>query len=203
MKIWGILAVVGGLCLSSAANAQATVLVSPKRGYAWWVSNFDFLPAHKQDGGVSIADIDRWINANRGMKLESKTCYMSFVKEREVVSFDRPTLDDIRAKFDEYPNGFDQSFEPVEGERFRVRVGVFEQCPDAGSTTTPLRYMAVVVTDQSNKVRNFDALEWNFVRLHKGDDGKMFALGCYECGEVTELLWDRGNDRFYYQWVGH
>ncbi len=63
--------------------------------------------------------------------------------------------------------------------------------------------MAIVVTDQNGEIKNFDALEWNFIRLFKRPDGKINALGCFYCGDVQELLWDKFNDRFYFNWIGH
>ena len=63
--------------------------------------------------------------------------------------------------------------------------------------------MALVVTDQSQKVRYFDAMEWNFIRLSKSPQGQLNVWGCFECGEVAQLLYDKGNDKFYIEWIGH
>ena len=188
---------------STAAFAQATIFVRPTSGYAWWTQGPAFLPQSKADGGITVKGIDDWINANRGMKLKSSTCFMSFVQDEQVVSPDRATHNDIRARLARYPNSFDQYFEGAPGHVFRVRVGVFEACQPPDTTTEPLRYMAVVVTDSQNRVREFDALHWHFIRLFKNSDGKINAWGCYECGEVTQLNWDSGNDKFYWEWIGH
>ena len=187
----------------TVAKAQAPVFVEPSSGYAWWVTEPQFLPQSKTDSGVGVSDINAWINANRGMKVETSTCFMSFVRDDQVVSSNRAVHDDIRARLRNYPNSFDQSFESASGKQFRVRVGVFEDCDERNTNGDPLRYMAVVVTDENNRVREFDALTWYYIRLFKTDEGKINALGCYECGEVTQLNCDEGNDRFYWEWVGH
>lgn len=204
MKRTAITAAVALGCWPAAVIGQATVIVPEGAGFAWWTSDLSFLPLESADGGISVRDVDAWLNANRGMRSETATCYMSFVRENQIVAVDRATHQEIRAKLAENPGSFAQWFEPSPGDRFLVRVGVFEQCDDAKSAAEPLRYMAVVITDEAGRVRDFDALDWNFIRLAKGKDGSSLrVMGCYNCGEVRELAWDKGNDRFYYTWVGH
>jgi hypothetical protein len=29
------------------------------------------------------------------------------------------------------------------------------------------------------------------------------VFGCFACGDVSELLYDSENERFYQQWIGH
>ena len=191
------------LSLPTAALAQATGFVPRGAGFAWWTSELSFLPLGRADGGISVEDVDGWINANRGMRTESRTCFMSFVRDDGIVAPDRETHDEIRSKLAENPGSFATWFEPAKGHRFLARVGVFEECADENAAGEPLRYMAVVVTDEDGKVRDFDALDWNFLRLQLNDQGRLAVFGCYHCGEVRELAWDQGNDRFYYNWVGH
>lgn len=191
------------MLVPATAQAQATVFVPSGAGFAWWTSELSFLPLSKSDEGISVEDVDRWLNANRGMRVESKTCFMSFVREPQIVAPDRETHNEIRAKLAENPGSFAKWFEPAPGHRFLVRIGVFEDCEEHGSAAEPLRYMAVIVTDEAGRIRDFDALDWNFMRLHQDDRGRLSVYGCFNCGEVRELAWDQGNDRFYYVWTGH
>lgn len=189
------------MATSSVAYSQATVFVPEGAGFAWWTADLTFLPQAKEDEGVSVADVDRWIAENRGMKVVRATCFMSFVRDDHIVAPDRATHDEIRKILKANPKSFDKTLKARTGEQFRVRVGVFEDC--AEEAEAPLRYMAVVVTDSSGKIRDFDALDWNFMRLQQASDDKVSVFGCYHCGERRELAWDRGNDRFYYVWTGH
>lgn len=188
---------------SSPTFGRATIFVPKKSGYAWHTRDLQFLPFDQSDGGITVAAIDDWINKHRGMRAADRTCYMNFVRGDEIVSPDRETDSEIKADLAEFPRSFAERYEPEPGVRFTVRIGVFESCRDSSFSEDPVRYMAVVITDQHGAVRNIDALDWNFIRLFKRDDGKINVFGCFACGEARELLWDKFNDRFYYEWIGH
>lgn len=42
-----------------------------------------------------------------------------------------------------------------------------------------------------------------YTRIYKRDDGVINVFGCYSCGDVSELLFDSENNRFYQRWIGH
>ena len=183
--------------------ARATVFVPKQSGFAWEVRELSFMPRDASDEGISIEKINLWLDANRGMKSQSKLCYMNFVENEDIVSQDRETEQEIAKDLKQHPASFRQIYEPEPGVRFLVRVGVFSFCDDPKSAEEPISFMAAVITNESGVVKNFDALQWNLIRLFKRPDGKINALGCFACGEVQELLWDKFNDRFYYNWIGH
>lgn len=190
-------------CASTPVYAGATVFVPAEKSYAWSVRELQFLPKKTSDEGVTIKQIDAWISAHRGMKSASTICYMDFARDNEIVSSDRTTQSEIDRDLRAYPNSFSQWYEPEQASKFLVRVGIFEMCQEAGSKEEPIGFMAVLVTDQQGQIKEFDALDWNYIRLVKGDSGRINLLGCYACGEIRELVWDKFNDKFYYEWVGH
>ena len=189
--------------LPSPVLSRATVFVPKEAGLAWEVRTLSFMPRDTSDEGISIAKINAWINDNRGMKSKSDLCFMNFVDNDDIVSQDRATESEIAEDLKKHPASFRQIYEPEPGKRFLVRVGVFRFCDDPQSAEEPLSFMAAVVSDDGGEVKNFDALAWNLIRLFKRPDGKLNVLGCFACGEVQELLWDKFNDRFYYNWIGH
>lgn len=202
-QIVGALLTAATLFVPVLAFGRATVFVPVKSGYAWHTRDLQFLPHDKSDGGVTVAAVDQWVNKHRGMRTAGRTCYLNFARGDEIVSHDRETDSEIKADLAEFPRSFAEWYEPEPGIKFTVRVAVFESCREPTSSDEPLRYMAVVITDQKGAIRNVDALDWNFIRLFKRDDGKINVFGCFACGEVRELLWDKFNDRFYYEWIGH
>ncbi|MBS7671300.1 hypothetical protein [Croceicoccus gelatinilyticus] len=177
--------------------AKATIFVNPGDGANFWATDFSILPTKTRDGGVDATDIDNFLNANRGMRSKSKTCFFEFVKEDEIVSPDRATDAQIKKTLAEFPGSFDQTWQPVPGRTLRARIAVLEDCD------MDFAYMAVVVTDEQGKVIDLDAMNWKFLRLSKGTDGSLAVFGCYNCGELVEAHYDAGRDRIYYEWAGH
>lgn len=188
--------------LPNSALGQATVLVPDQSGYAWEVRELTFAPRKASDQGVSVASINTWNAAHAGMKQVKNICYMDFVQNDEIYSPFSETQKDISADLSQYPHSFATTYSPDPATKFLVRVGAFQICEPSseGKSTT---FMALVVTDEVGKVLFFDPTEWNLVRLFKRDDGVVNVLGCFACGEVRELAWDRSANRFYFVDIGH
>ncbi|MYM00359.1 hypothetical protein GR702_21720 [Novosphingobium sp. FGD1] len=202
LGIFKTLARLAPLLLSSPALSQATVLVPADEGFAWEVRDLKFAPRKTSDQGVSVARINTWIAEHAGMKQVSKICFMDFVQNDEIYSFDVKTQKDINADLNEYKNSFSQTFSPDATTTFLVRVGAFQLC-DPSDNGTAVTFMGVVVTDSFGEVRLFDPMTWNFSRLFKRDDGIVNILGCFSCGDVKELAWDKFKNRFYFIDIGH
>jgi hypothetical protein len=186
-------------CAPAQLYAGATVFVPEDADEAAWeVRTLAFIPKKKSDGGVSIEQVNLYLAKNRGMRVETQICFMDFARVGDIVSSNRKTQIEIDTNLAEYPNSFAEFYEPEPGRKFLARVGIFQECDERGTA-----FMALVVTDQMGSIREFDALTWNFIRLFKRDDGKINVFGCFACGEIQELAWDKLNDRFYYVWNGH
>ena len=92
----------------------------------------------------------------------------------------------------------------IDAASYADAVALFENCKskaEAASDSTP--FMALVITDEQGAIREFNALEWNFIRIFKREDGKINFLGCFACGEVQELNYNASEKEFYYKWIGH
>ena len=128
---------------------------------------------------------------------------MTFARLQDIASSDRKTQAEIKANLTEYPRSFSETYE-AGTEKFVLRVGIFEDCETPGQKeVVPTPFMALVITDQRGVIREFDAMDWNFIRLFKREDGKVNALGCFGCGEVREINYNAAEKEFYYKWIGH
>jgi hypothetical protein len=205
MKPYKLISLALTLCcaVTFPLHAGGTIFVQKEAPYAWHGGKLSFIPKQKADGGITIAQIDAWVDQNSGMRTTTKTCFMDFVRNDEILGIDRATQDDIDETLKTYPNSFDLVYQPEKETQFRVRIGVFEACEDPKNKNKPYSYMALVVTDPSNAIKKFDPLDWDFLRLAKDQDGKINIFGCFNCGDVRELIWDKFNGKFYYEWVGH
>lgn len=199
-RLSAVLLMVSMCFLPTALHAEGYVFVPKREGFAWWAHELAFLPTAVSEEGVSVADINRWAASREDMKADLNICFLGFPKRSTILSPDRTRFTEIQQTLSEHPNSFAQWFEPVPGKRFLVRIGVFETCAEPGPEA--VAFMAVLVTNEAGAIQEFDALDWNFMRLEKSEAGIMI-YGCYLCGERRELGYDAGNDRFYYIWTGH
>lgn len=186
------------------ALGQATVVVPGGAGYSWAIRDLSLFPRKKADAGVSVTQVNAWLNAHRGMKSAYSVCLMDFVQNDEIASLDDATQAEIAQDLKEYPSSFAQVWTVEPDITFTVRVAAFRECSSqTPNSASPMSFLALVITDSQNQIRFVDATEWSFIRIFRRDDGKLNILGCFACGEVRELAWDRGGDRFYFVDIGH
>lgn len=186
----------------SLACAQATVIVPATTGEVWEIRGLSFAPRKSSDQGVSVDDVNAWNSTHGGMKQLKKICLMDFVQDSEVFSSDSKTQNEIASDLKEYPGTFFQIYVPDASNKFLVRVAAFQMC-EPSSDGEYISFMALTVTDSLGRIMYFDEMPWTLTRLFKRGDGVINVLGCFACGEVKELAWDRLANRFYVVDIGH
>ena len=189
---------------STGVYAQATVVVPADEGYAWEVRDFDMFPRKKVDDGVSVAQINAWLSAHRGMKSIYSVCFLDFLQNDEVTSTDDDTRKEIAKDLSEYPNSFALDWNAGPNANFLVRVAALQNCPSSEpSMMNAASFLVLIITDRGGGIKHINATQWSFIRLFARDDGHINILGCFACGEVAELAWDSVADRIYQIDIGH
>ena len=191
------------------AFANPTMFVKEQRN-STWEGDLILVPNATQDAGVSVNAINAFLRKRLSSRaVESPAanfvpiCLMNFARVQDVVSSDRKTQADIRKYLEEYPRSFSENW-TTGGETFLVRVGIFEDCPSVDQADDgPLKFMALVITDPKGEILEFNATNWNFVRIFKKPNGNINVLGCFACGEVQEIQYNQAGKDFYYKWIGH
>jgi hypothetical protein len=199
---------------SCEALAHPTMFVKETRGGetgdTTWEGNLTLVPNSKEEAGVSVEAINAFIMKRlsaRAVQSPSTSyvpiCLMNFAHVQDIVSSDRATQVEIRSDLETYPRSFSDTY--VSGsEVFLVRIGIFEDCrQELSKPAEPARFMALVITDHTGNIREFDALNWNFIRIFKRTDGGINLLACFACGEIQELRYNPSDREFYYKWIGH
>jgi hypothetical protein len=194
---------------TASAQSSATIYVDGDQTSSW-EGRLKLVPNLKKDGGVSVDAVNAFIRDRLSRRAVSSPlttfvpiCLMNFARPQDIVSSDRKTQVEIRANLQEYPRSFAETYE-AETEKFLLRVGIFEDCKASEKKDdVPATFMALVITDQQGTIRDFDALDWNFIRLFKRNDGKVNVSGCFACGEVREVSYNPAAKEFYYKWIGH
>ena len=197
MRAGLIALLLGTLATPTSAQTRPIVYVPKESGMAWWVRELELRPTTVSVSGISVEQINLAGKARAGMRPWNPICRVGAVTNAGIASIDRETQREIDATLAEYPASFINQFISG-GTTFTIRVVAFETCESEPETG-----FALLISDAAGKLRAFDKQPSAFTRIFKRDDGKINVFGCFTCGEVSELVYDAGNDRFYYEWIGH
>lgn len=184
------------LCWSSLAESRPSIFVPNDAGYAWWARELVLRPMTTAVGRVGISDINAHLAA-RSAVTPQRICFVEAVLPGDILSADRATQQEIDATLRQFPNSFTATYTARSGRSFNVQVVTYEVCGASGGAT------ALLITNADGSLHSFHDQEFLFTRISKRPDGKINVFGCFECGDVSELLYDAENDRFYTQWIGH
>jgi hypothetical protein len=147
-------------------------------------------------GTVGIAAINAQL-ATRSAVTPPKVCFVEAVLPGDILSAHRGTQKEIDDTLREFPNSFSATYTARSGRSFNVQVVSYEVCGANGGAT------ALLISNADGSLHSFVDQEFAFTRISKRPDGKINVFGCFACGDVSELLYDSENERFYQQWIGH
>ncbi len=184
------------LCWSAVTEARPSIFVPDQSGYAWWSRELIIRPMATAVGRVGISAINAQIAA-RSAVTPQQICFVEAVLPGDIVSAHRGTQQEIDETLREFPNSFSATYTRRSGRSFNVQVVAYQMCGAPGGAT------ALLITNADGSLHSFLSQEFDFTRIFRRPDGKINVFGCFACGDVSELLYDSENDRFYQQWTGH
>lgn len=184
------------ISLNSVAEARPSIFVPEQAGYSWWARELIIRPMAKTVRKVSIAAINAHLAAKSAVTPQ-KICFVEDVQRSDVLSVHRDTQKEIDETLAEFPQSFSGAYVAKSGKNFDVQVVTYQVCDAARGAS------ALVITNADGSLHTFLTQEFDFTRIFKRADGKINVFGCFACGDVSELLYDSENDRFYQNWIGH
>lgn len=184
------------LCWSTLADSRPSIFVPDQTGYAWWSREVVIRPLATTVGRVGVAAINAYL-ADQSAVTQAKVCFLDSVLPGDILSVHRATQLEIDETLREFPNSFSATYTTRAGRIFNVQVVAYQLCDAAGGAT------ALLITNPDGSLQSFLPQEFDFTRILKRPDGRLNVYACFACGDVSELLYDGDNERFYQRWIGH